>query len=29
MKLLALCGSQRTASMSGGVLRACRRRGGR
>jgi NAD(P)H-dependent FMN reductase len=25
MKLLALCGSQRAASMSGGVLRACRR----
>ncbi|MGO4478260.1 NADPH-dependent FMN reductase [Massilia sp. 2TAF26] len=25
MKLLALCGSQRTASMSGGLLRACRR----
>ena len=25
MKLLALCGSQRAASMSGGVLRACQR----
>jgi NAD(P)H-dependent FMN reductase len=24
MKLLALCGSQRTVSMSGGLLRACR-----
>jgi hypothetical protein len=24
MKLLALCGSQRTQSMSGGLLRACR-----
>jgi NAD(P)H-dependent FMN reductase len=26
MKLLALCGSQRTQSMSGGLLRACRER---
>jgi len=26
MKLLALCGSQRTHSMSGGLLRACRER---